>query len=246
MTDAERLYEARKAGTVLKPGQDIKADTVEEAYNIQTEILNTQNEAVKGYKISMTSLETQALFDSNEPVYGPFTAGQVITEMSLADYNSPLAELELVFYVNEKLSVTDDAGSILSKCTLAPALELPDGRYNDWFPNISKYEVVADCAVAGAVVIGEAKSADYEDLDNITGRLLFNGEEIKRGQSSEVMGHPVKAVKWLIEKLGSQGKQLEAGQFVSSGTFILPVQLEAGKYEGIFEGFGNVEIEVKK
>ena len=246
MTDAERLYEARKYGTVLKPGQDIKTDTVEEAYNIQTEILNMQDETVKGYKISMTSPETQALFDSNEPVYGPFTADQVITEMSLADYNSPLAELELVFYVNEKLSVTDDAESILSKCTVAPALELPDGRYNDWFPNISKYEVVADCAVAGAVVIGEAKSADYEDLDNITGRLLFNGEEIKRGKSDEVMGHPVRAVKWLVEKLDSQGKQLEEGQFVSSGTFILPVQLEAGKYEGVFEGFGKVEIEVKK
>lgn len=246
MTDAEKLYEARKCGAVLRPGQDIKTDTVEEAYNIQTEILNMQNESVKGYKISMTSPETQALFDSNEPVYGPFTASQVITEMSLADYNSPLAELELVFYVNEALSAADDEESILKKCTVAPALELPDGRYNDWFPNISKYEVVGDCAVAGAVVIGEAKAARYDKLDNITGKLLFNGEEIKRGQSSEVMGHPVKAVKWLIEKLSSQGKQLEAGQFVSSGTFILPVKLEAGKYEGIFEGFGNVEIEVKK
>ena len=246
MTDAEKLYEARVKGKSLKPGQDIKTDTVEAAYNIQNEILSMQNASAKGYKISMTSEETQALFDSSEPVYGPFTASQVITEMSLADYNIPLAELELVFYVNEKLSVTDDAESILSKCTVAPALELPDGRYNNWFPNISKYEVVADCAVAGAVVIGEAKSADYEDLDNITGRLLFNGEEIKRGQSSEVMGHPVNAVKWLIEKLSSQGKGLEAGQFISSGTFILPVKLEAGKYEGVFEGFGKVEIEVKK
>lgn len=246
MTDAEKLYEARLKGKSLKPGKDIKTDTVEAAYNIQTEILSMQNASAKGYKISMTSEETQALFDSSEPVYGPFTASQVITEMSLADYNIPLAELELVFYVNEKLSVTDDEESILSKCAVAPALELPDGRYNNWFPNISKYEVVADCAVAGAVVIGELKSVDYEDLDNITGRLLFNGEEIKRGQSSEVMGHPVKAVKWLIKKLSSQGKGLEAGQFVSSGTFILPVKLEAGKYEGVFEGFGKVEIEVKK
>src|SRR5699024_4508758 len=242
MKDAERLYEARKYGTVLKPGQDIKTDTVEEAYNIQTEILNMQDETVKGYKISMTSPETQALFDSNEPVYGPFTVDQVIAEMSLADYNSPLAELELVFYVNETLSTDDDAESILSKCTVAPALELPDGRYEDWFPNISKYEVVADCAVAGAIVIGEGKSVSCDELDNISGKLLFNGEEIKQGQSSEVMGHPVNAMKWLIEKLDSHGRQLEAGQFVSSGTFILPVKLEPGKYEGVFEGLGNVAI----
>src|SRR5699024_11267851 len=154
MTDVEKVYEARVKRKSLKPGQDMQTDTDEAAYNIQNEILSMQNASAKGYKISMTSEETQALFESSEPVYGPFTAEQVITEMSLADYNSPLAELELVFYVNEKLSVTDDAESILSKCTVAPALELPDGRYNNWFPNISKYEVVADCAVAGAVVIG--------------------------------------------------------------------------------------------
>ena len=246
MGDAQKLYDARLKGVNLRPGQDIKTDTVEAAYKIQDKILNMQNESAKGYKISMTSPETQALFDSSEPVFGPFTKRQVISEMSLADYNIPLAELELVFYVNEALSVKDDAESILSKCTVAPALELPDGRYADWFPNISKYEVVADCAVAGAIVIGEAKSVSYDELDNITGTLLFNGEEIKSGQSSEVMEHPVNAMKWLIEKLGSQGKQLEAGQFVSSGTFILPVKLEVGTYTGVFEGFGHVEIEIKK
>ena len=245
MRDAQKLYDARLKGVNLTPGQHIETDTVEAAYEIQNEILNLQNESAKGYKISMTSPETQSLFDSSEPVFGPFTEKQIISEMSLSDYNIPLAELELVFYVNEALSVADDAESILSKCTVAPALELPDGRYDDWFPNISKYEVVADCAVAGAIVIGEAKSASYDELDNITGTLNFNGEEIKEGQSSEVMGHPVNAMKWLIDKLGSQGKQLEAGQFVSSGTFILPVKLETGKYEGVFEGFGQVEIEIK-
>jgi 2-oxo-hept-3-ene-1,7-dioate hydratase len=244
--DAKKLYDARLNGTNLKPGEDIETDTVETGYKVQTEILKLQKRSVEGYKISMTSPETQALFDSSEPVYGPFISDQVITEMSLADYNIPLVELELVFYVNETLSVNDDADSIFKKCTVAPALELPDGRYDDWFPNISKYEVVADCAVAGAIVIGEAKTVSYDDLADISGTLLLNGKEIKRGQSSEVMGHPVNAVKWLIEKLTQQDKQLEAGQFVSSGTFILPVKLEAGTYTGTFEGLGNVEIEIKK
>lgn len=246
MADAQKLYDARVKGINLTPGQDIETDTIEAGYDIQDEILNMQSESAQGYKISMTSPETQSLFDSSEPVFGPYTEKQIISEMSLKDYNRPLAELELVFYVNEALSIKDDAESILSKCTVAPALELPDGRYENWFPNISKYEVVADCAVAGAIVIGEARSASYDELDNITGNLLFNGEEVKQGQSSEVMGHPVHAMKWLIEKLDSQGKRLQAGQFVSSGTFILPVKLEIGKYEGVFEGFGNVEIEIKK
>ena len=167
MTDSKKLYEARLNGSILKPGQDIAADTVEAAYKVQKEILSLGKETAQGYKISMTSPETQRLFDSSEPVYGPFTGSQVISELSLTDYNIPLAELELVFYINETVKATDSADEILAKSTVAPALELPDGRYEDWFPNISKYEVVADCAVAGAIVIGQAKSADYNMLDNI-------------------------------------------------------------------------------
>lgn len=246
MSDAKQLFDARVNKEILKPGQNITVDTVEDAYKIQDEILALQSEDVKGYKISMTSPETQAMFDSSEPVYGPFTSSQIISQMRLSDYNIPLAELELVFNIKEPISISDDKNQILEKCTVSAALELPDGRFEDWFPNISKYEVVADCAVAGAIVIGEEKNVNWDDLDNITGSLLLNGKEIKSGTSQEVMGHPVNAVEWLVEKLDSQGKRLEAGQFVSSGTFILPVKLEPGTYEGVFEGFSSVEIEVKK
>src|SRR5699024_12498777 len=91
----------------------------------------------------------------------------VVDGIELSNYNIPLAELELVFRVNEDISIEDGVKDILKKCTVAPAVEIPDGRYDDWFPNISKYEVVANCAVAGAIVIGEEKTVTYDQIDNI-------------------------------------------------------------------------------
>lgn len=246
MQDVQKLYDARVSGNMLTPGKDIEIGSVEAAYEIQNELLKMQGDSAIGYKISMTSPETQSLFDSHEPVYGPFTTRQVIKELSLKDYNVPLAELELVFYVNEDLSVEDDATSIMEKCDVAPAIEIPDGRYDDWFPNISKYEVVADCAVSGAIVIGDRKKVTYNALDQIQGQLYLDGEVVKSGESSEVMDHPVNAMLWLVEKLNSQGKTLMAGQFVSSGTFILPIKLEVGEYKAEFDGLGTVSIKVSE
>ena len=245
MQDVQKLYYARVSGENLTPGQDILVNTIEDAYDIQEELLKMQDTSAVGFKISMTSQETQDLFQSKEPVYGPFTERQVVDGIELSNYNIPLAELELVFRVNEDISIEDGVKDILKKCTVAPAVEIPDGRYDDWFPNISKYEVVADCAVAGAIVIGEEKTVTYDQIDNITAKLSLNDKELKSGDSSEVMDHPVNAVLWFVKKLHEQNKILRAGQFVSSGTFILPIKLEVGSYKAEFEGFDPVSFDVK-
>lgn len=66
------------------------------------------------------------------------------------------------------------------------------------------------------------------------------------GSSATVMGHPINAVKWLLEKLGEHELTLEPGMFVSSGTFIMPKSLEAGTYTGEFEGIGSVQFKVEE
>src|SRR5699024_11822616 len=79
---------------------------------------------------------------------------------------------------------------------------------------------------------------------DIKGTLSHNGEIIKEGQSTEVLGHPAKAVKWLAEVLSGRSRTLNAGLFVSAGTFNIPVELEAGKYTVEYENIGKVEFEV--
>ncbi|WP_052254842.1 2-keto-4-pentenoate hydratase [Salinicoccus sp. YB14-2] len=247
MSIADELYEAYIEKVPLALGS-IDVQTIKDAYQIQDEVLKLKtednDEVLRGYKISLTSKETQDIFNHDEPLYGALTHKNIINDASMSDYNVPKLEMELAFLVQEDLSIEDSPEDILSKCMIAPGLEIPDGRYEDWFPHASKYEVVSDSAVAGSVTFGNSDYFNYKDLDDIKGTLKFNGEIVKEGRSSEVMGHPAEAVKWLVQKLHEEGKVIEAGWVVSSGTFNLPIDLEEGLYEAEYENIGTVTLEV--
>lgn len=245
----ETIYKAYKNVSGLEKSVFPTAIDLEEAYRIQhafTEAKKENNETLKGYKISMTSPETQALFDAKEPLYGQMTDKQLTNTVSLSgDMLAPLIELELVFVVQEELTADATDEEIVAKTLVAPGLEIPDSRFNNWFPKMPKEQVCADGAVGGKVTFGSAQAYAYADLDDINGKLLLNDTVLDEGSSATVMGHPVHAVKWLLKKLDEHGLTLKPGMFVSSGTFVLPKPLEAGIYTGEFEGIGSVQFMVE-
>lgn len=247
MSIADELYEAYIEKIPLALGS-IDVQSIKDAYQVQDKVLKLKTEdneeVLRGYKVSLTSKETQEMFDHDEPLYGALTHKNIINNATMSDYNVPKLEMEVAFLVQEDLTIEDTVEDIMSKCMIAPGLEIPDGRYEDWFPHASKYEVVSDSAVAGSVTFGDSDYFNYKDLDDIKGTLKFNGEVVKEGRSSEVMGHPAEAVKWLIQKLHEEGKVIEAGWVVSSGTFNLPIDLEEGFYEAEYENIGTVTLEV--
>lgn len=223
----------------------------EAAYDIQHALTDKKaklaSEELAGYKISLTSPETQQLFNSETPLYGALTTSSIMEKtIELASLSSPLIEIELIFIAKEDLSPDDNNDAIMKKTLVAPGIEVPDSRFEDWFPKLSLGQVIADSAVAGKIFIGEPKdNLSYEQLENIAGTLTFNGEKIASGSSSEVLEHPVNAVKWLVNELAGHGLTLKKGMSISSGTFILPKLLEKGLYEANYEGIGSVSLEVK-
>ena len=245
----ETIYEAYKNVAVLEKSIFPTDIDLEEAYRIQHAFTNAKkenNETLNGYKISMTSPETQALFDAKEPLYGQMTDKQITGEVSLSeDMLAPLIELELVFVVQEELTADATEEEIIAKTLVAPGLEIPDSRFDDWFPKMPKEQVCADGAVGGKIAFGAPKAYTYVDLDDINGKLILDGAVLDKGSSATVMGHPVHAVKWLLEKLGKHELTLEPGMFVSSGTFVMPKPLEVGTYTGEFEGIGSVQFKVE-
>lgn len=162
----------------------------------------------------------------------------------------PLLEVELGFRATEDLLATDSLDDLLHKTTVCGTVELPDSRFADWFPDLDKFSVMSDCAVGGFVVYGEERpSAEVfptvADAANVNVTLYHDGKEEATGSSSEVLGNPFESLAWLVKKLAAQGKVFQAGQLVSSGTFLLPPHLTAGKWEAKFDhGFGNVTVNV--
>ena len=247
---AEVLFAAYEIGQAISKVKFQEVNDKSTAYGIQQRVTSKKATLNKdphiGYKISLTSEETQKMFSSETPLYGAFTASNIVEEtIELDKMIAPLIELELVFIVKEELSTEDSLESILQKTSIAPGLEIPDSRFNDWFPKLSLYQVIADSAVAGKVVIGKpSKQPSLNQLTEIKGTLKFNGEIIASGISEEVLGNPVNAVKWLVDELASHGKSLKQGAIISSGTFILPKVLEKGRYEAEFKGIGEVVLNV--
>lgn len=222
--------------------------SLDEAYRIQhafTAAKIDHSEHLAGYKISMTSPETQGWFGACEPIYGQLTSGQLAKgSVSYRHLNEPLIELELVFVTSERLDGDSTLEEILCATQAAPGLEIPCSRFSDWFPKITKEQICADGTVGGKLVVGEARDYTYDGLLSMRGRLLKDGDPLDEGPAIEVMGHPVNALQWLLGKLSQHGLALQPGMFVSTGTFILPKPLEKATYTGDFDGLGAVTIAV--
>ncbi|WP_083479342.1 2-keto-4-pentenoate hydratase [Liquorilactobacillus oeni] len=227
----------------------------ETAYRVQRRLTDLKKEKVGGYKVSLTSEETQKMFASTSPLYGAQVTSRFLhapTSVSLSNLMEPLVEVELEFKAVKELKSTDSLLELMQKTTVAAGLEVPDSRFKDWFPTLSKYLVMSDAAVGGLVLYGNEKPTTEvfkttEELAHVNCELLYNGKKLKEGVSSEVLNNPLNSLHWLVKKLEEQGTPLQTGQMVSTGTFVLPPKLAVGNWTAKFDHtLGNVELTVTK
>ncbi|WP_052400956.1 2-keto-4-pentenoate hydratase [Oceanobacillus jeddahense] len=246
LTHIEAAYRTHQPVSFIRENYTISA---EEAYQVQHAFIKKrvqEGEAVAGYKISMTSKETQAIADTNEPAYGTILTSQVLqegSEYALSNLFSPLIEPELMFFINEDISGDADTQEIIEKSSVAPGIEIPDARYIDWFPNFSLIDLLSDNTATGRIVVGNPVAApSLEKLEAIRLDLKFNGTTTHTACADAVLGNPVYAVKWLVKKLAEHNQYLQKGMIVSSGTFISPFKAEAGEYLASYSNIGSVNI----
>lgn len=122
LTHIETAYRTHSPVSFIRENYTISED---EAYQVQHAFINKrvqEDDAVAGYKISMTSKETQAIADTHEPAYGTILTSQVLqgdSEYALSHLFSPLIEPELMFFINEDISNDADIQEIIENfcCT---------------------------------------------------------------------------------------------------------------------------------
>lgn len=250
---SEVVDKVYKAYETQEPIEFIRHDyTIDEktAYSIQDELVeklsNLYGAKITGYKVSMTSKETQAIANTDEPAYGTILSTQVKQSgenIELSSLFAPLIEPEIMFILTDDLSANADAEEILQKSKICAGLEIPDARYKDWFPNFSLADLLCDNTATGLITLSEPIAPlSMEEFTNIQMELFHNGEKISEGISSAVLGNPVSAVAWLSEKLAKQNKSLKKDMIISSGTFISPLVAEKGTYQVKYSSVGEVEV----
>lgn len=225
--------------------------SAKELYEVQEAFIHEkrkeQGGSVSGYKIGLTNIDLQKAMKADAPLYGMILNQDIVAtkNISLKEFFSPRIEAELIFITKKDISLDADIDEIIEKTSIAPGIELPDSRLQNWFANISVSQLIIDNAVSGKVVIGEPRRIDKSfKLDDIGVTLFHNDEQIAKGQSSFVLNNPLNAVVWLQQKLASEGKVIKKGTIISSGTFIQPLPLEIGTYRAVFDHFGEVTVEI--
>lgn len=252
----EITNELLKAYTSLEPIDFIRDKynlNEREAYQIQAELIEAlcerERTEVAGYKISMTSKETQAIAKTHEPAYGTLLKNDLRTShatIRIDDMFDPLIEPEIIFILKEDLSMDADEAEILKHSEIAAGIEVPDARYKDWFPNFSLQDLLVDNTATGAVVFADHQaSLNLADMAKIKMELFFNDEKISEADASAVLGNPVLSVKWLVEKIAKNDQQLKKGMVISSGTFISPIRVQKGTYRVTYSQLGSCEVTFK-
>ena len=243
-----RLYDAWDNATQITPITESAPDiTIEEAYQVQLSMINRrllQGESIVGKKIGITAKAVMNMLGVNQPDFGHLMSGMEFKESQSLPFEifcQPKGEGEIAFLLKKDLTgpgITTYQVIAATDCVL-PAFEIVDSRIENW--NIKIQDTVADNASAAAFVLGSPKrSIQGIDLATCGMVLKKNGEIIGTGTGAATLDHPLNAVAWLANMLGSLGMSLKAGEVILSGSLSIMFPIQSGDtLEMEIEGIGK-------
>jgi 2-oxo-hept-3-ene-1,7-dioate hydratase len=241
-TLARRLYEARRTRVQLRHfSSEHPRMTIEDGYAIQREWVKLEQadgRVIKGRKIGLTSRAMQQSSQISEPDYAPLMDDMFFetgSDIAVEKFIAPRVEVELAFVLKRALrgpgvTLTD---VLQATAYVVPALEIIDARIEQFDRDTRAprkvFDTIADFAAnAGVVPGGRPVAPDALDLRWV-GALLYKNSVIEEtGLAAGVLNHPATGVAWLANKIAKYDEQLNAGDFVMSGSFTRPTAASKG------------------
>lgn len=192
---------------------------------------------VGGWKIAATSVAGQRHIGVSGPLVGPVFAHRIVSDgatVSLAHNRMRVAECEIVFRFAHALpprqqpwSLTDVLSAVAS---VHPGIEVPDSRFNT-FETAGEAQLIADCACANDMVLGEAQTPDarLHTLSQLPVQARMSDGRHFDGVGSNVLGDPLEALRWFVNEITGAGQTVQAGQFVTTGACVVPIPVLPGQ-----------------
>lgn len=250
---SEKLRNARLTQTPIEPPVKTHGElSVQQAFEVARISKDRQVEngdRLVGYKLGNIAKVMQDAFGLGHPDYGFLLASSFQyegTKVALSSFIAPFVELEPAFVLCKPLrgpNVT--IADVISAIDYAlPAVEIIDSRVKDWA--IGLEDTLADNGSNGAVILGGTprKLADL-NLSNTRGYLQFNGHDVIDGNTKNILGNPLAATAWLINKLSEFDIGFEPGQVILPGSCLQAMPMrEPGHWVCTYEGWGAVEFDV--
>ena len=229
------LMQHWKDGTTLAAlPPSLRPTTREEAYAVQAQLEAMSDQPLFGWKIAATSVAGQQHIGVDGPIAGRLLAEMVYREGDTVPFGANrmrVAEAEFAFRMGRDLPPRQtpyELREVLDAVSeLYLAIEIPDSRYVD-FVTAGAAQLIADNACAHRFVLGPQAPETWRQIDLASHRVVGRvGERLTRdGIGSNVLGDPRMALTWLANELSTIGVTLAAGQTVTTGTCLVPLEIE--------------------
>ncbi|MCA3562263.1 MAG: fumarylacetoacetate hydrolase family protein [Aestuariivirga sp.] len=215
---------------------EMRPGTRAEGYDAAAAVAARSGSAVAGWKIAATSEAGQKHINVDGPIIGRILKSRLLPDgssVTLGGNIMRVAEAEFAFgfvkdmpprpvpYAQEE--ALDAVGS------LHLSIEIPDSRYTD-FTKVGVAQLIADTACASWLVLGPAVNRPWRDLDLSAHAVkgLLNGAVRAEGAGKAVLGDPRRALTWFVNEAATYCGGVKAGQFVTTGTCIVPMAVAPG------------------
>ena len=205
-------------------------------YGVAAALARLSGDTVAGWKIAATSEAGQKHINVEGPLAGRILSRRLLAPGATIPFENNLmkvAEAEFAFVLGRAMPERgtpysqDEVMDAVSALRLS--IEVPDSRYVD-FTKVGAPSLIADTACAAWLALGPEVAADWRGLDLSSHQVTAyrNDEQAAVGSGKAVLGDPRIALTWLVNEAARYGGGVEAGQFVTTGTCVVPVKIESG------------------
>jgi len=238
---AQLIWAHWASGQVLSALPDpCRPANAAQGYAAQAQLPRVSGRSVLGWKIAATSANGQAHIHVGGPLAGRLLSGQVFESgaaVPSAGNRMRVAEPEFAFVMAQDLAPQAapyaQADVMAAVASLHPAIEVPDSRLAP-FTAAGEAQLLADNACARHFVLGPAAPDVWRTLDLSSHQVhaqVNHGQGLRYtrdGSGGNVLGDPRIALTWLANQLSQLDITLQKGQVVTTGTCMVPLELEPG------------------
>jgi 2-keto-4-pentenoate hydratase len=235
------------APTETWPSLDADAAFEVQKINVRRAVEN--GDRLVGYKLGNIAKVMQDAFGLDQPDYGHLLASSFAYEgtiLKLSTFIEPFVELEPAFVLKGHLGGRNTTiADVINAIDYAlPAIEIIDSRVKNWA--IGLPDTLADNGSTGAILLGGTPRRLTDlNLRDTRGVLRFTDREVISGTTGNILGNPIAALAWLVNRLADYDVEFEPGQVILPGSCLQAVPMrETGRWSGTFEGWGTVEFDV--
>lgn len=222
------------------------------AYRLQSayvEARRREGDEIGGFKAGVTAAETQERLGLDTPVAGVLFAGDRVASgdrVVMRDYRQPRIEVEIALILDDGVreQLADPAALRERVRAVAPAVEVAEVGFGS--PGTpSAVDLIAANTGAAKYVVGSGRPVAGIDLGRLRARLHRGSKMVLTGDSSEVMGHPLRAALWLVNRAIAEGYTVAPGQVLLTGAIGGMADGQPGAYRAEFDALGTVRFELR-